>query len=119
MKDILKEFGRRVRDIRKEHGLSQEELAEKADLHFTYIGGIERGERNLSLKNIKRIADALKIDIRELFTVEETGIEGKTIIGDINRILADKNVSALRLVKLLIEDVDKWLKEVKIRNSDY
>ena len=60
MTDILKHFGERVRDIRKTQGLSQEKLAEKANLHNTYIGGVERGERNLSLKNIEKIARALK-----------------------------------------------------------
>ena len=52
MADILKQFGKKVRELRKAQGLSQEELAEKADLHYTYIGGVERGERNLSLKSI-------------------------------------------------------------------
>lgn len=65
--DILKQFGEWVRDIRKVQGLSQEELAEKADLHYTYIGGVERGERNLSLKSVEKIASALRMDIRELF----------------------------------------------------
>lgn len=63
MTDILKLFGDRVREIRKAQGLSQEELAERADLHNTYIGGVERGERNLSLKSIEKIAQALKTPI--------------------------------------------------------
>ena len=67
MTDILKLFGERVRDIRKIQGLSQEKLAEKADLHNTYIGGIERGERNLSLKNIEKIAIALKTSTNIFF----------------------------------------------------
>jgi transcriptional regulator with XRE-family HTH domain len=49
-------------------GLSQEEFAEKADLHWTYIGGIERGERNLGLLNIVKVARALKITPSELLT---------------------------------------------------
>lgn len=60
MANILKVFGEKVRNIRKNKGLSQEDLAEKSDLHNTYIGGIERGERNLSLKSIEKIARALK-----------------------------------------------------------
>ena len=65
-KDILETFGDRVRELRKEAGWSQDEFAEEADLDRTYIGGIERGERNLALRNIKRIADALGITIAEL-----------------------------------------------------
>lgn len=52
-------FGRAVRKRRQELGFSQEGLAERADLHWTYIGGIERGERNVSLVNIVKIAKAL------------------------------------------------------------
>jgi transcriptional regulator with XRE-family HTH domain len=55
------QLGKTVRRKRLAMGLSQEALAEKADLHWTYIGGIERGERNLSLINIVRIARALGI----------------------------------------------------------
>lgn len=54
-------FGETIRDIRKQLGISQEGLAERADLHRTYIGGIERGERNVSLENIVAIARALKV----------------------------------------------------------
>jgi len=55
------QLGQTVRKQRKALGLSQEGLAEKADLHWTYIGGIERGERNVSLLNIAKIARALGI----------------------------------------------------------
>ena len=56
---ILTKFGIRVRQLRKQKGWSQEKLAEEANLHRTYIGAIERGERNLSLLNIAKIAEAL------------------------------------------------------------
>jgi len=64
---ILTAFGEIVRDERKAKGLSQEELAEKAGLHRTYIGMIERGEKNITLSNISKIARALEIPINELF----------------------------------------------------
>ncbi len=64
---ILKKFGQRVRRERKLRGLSQEDLAFEADLHRTYIGGVERGERNVSLINIERIAKALGVTLTELF----------------------------------------------------
>lgn len=63
---ILRHFGDTVKRLRKAKGWSQEELAEKAGLHRTYIGSIERSERNISLLNIERIANALKINIKEL-----------------------------------------------------
>ena len=57
----LVKFGNRIRTLRKEKGLSQEELAYVSDLDRTYIGGVERGERNIALINICKIAKALKV----------------------------------------------------------
>jgi transcriptional regulator with XRE-family HTH domain len=64
---IQKQFGLRVRALRKEKGISQEALAHASDLDRTYIGGVERGERNISLVNIHIIAAALEVPVRELF----------------------------------------------------
>ena len=60
-------FGRRVRELRTKLGLSQEALALACDLDRTYVGGVERGERNISLLNIQKIADALGVPAKELF----------------------------------------------------
>jgi transcriptional regulator with XRE-family HTH domain len=60
------EFGRRVRGRRLELGWSQMRLADEAGLHFTYVSSVERGERNISLQNILRLATALGIDPGEL-----------------------------------------------------
>lgn len=65
-KYILKQFGDRVRETRKSKGLSQEELSFKAGLHRTYIGMIERAEKNITLVNIKKIATALEVNIDHL-----------------------------------------------------
>jgi transcriptional regulator with XRE-family HTH domain len=64
---IQERFGERVRELRRQKGLSQESLALACDLDRTYIGGVERGERNISLINICRIAAALNVSVRELF----------------------------------------------------
>lgn len=56
-----------MRKLRDERGYSQEELAERAGLHRNYVGGIERGERNVGLDNIVRLAKALSVSPRELF----------------------------------------------------
>jgi len=65
--NILKKFGDKVREIRKEKSISQEELADIAGLHRTYIGMIERAEKNITLINIEKIANALEISINDLF----------------------------------------------------
>ncbi len=64
--DILTKFGKMVLSYRKEANLSQEKLAELSGLHRTYIGMIERGEKNITLKNIERISKALKINMSDL-----------------------------------------------------
>lgn len=66
-KDILISFGEKVRELRKEKGLSQEELSYEAELHRTYIGMIERAEKNITLINIEKIAKALNVEVKELF----------------------------------------------------
>jgi transcriptional regulator with XRE-family HTH domain len=67
MEDIRVRFGKAVRTKRHKLGVSQEEFADICGLDRTYIGGIERGERNVALVNIERIAKALKISLPELF----------------------------------------------------
>ncbi|HCK65293.1 MAG TPA: XRE family transcriptional regulator [Anaerolineae bacterium] len=63
----LKLFGEKIRKLRIERGLSQEKLAFLSGLHRTYLGAIERGERNVSFKNIEKIAKTLKVSLEELF----------------------------------------------------
>ena len=67
MTSILEQFGAKVRKYRLKKKLSQEKLAELADLHRTYIGQVECGKRNLALKNIAKLAKALNVSVRELF----------------------------------------------------
>ena len=67
MDNLRVAFGKRVRELRKARGLSQEELAHRAGIHWTYLGGIERGVRNPALVNIGRIARALRVPLVELF----------------------------------------------------
>jgi len=73
---ILRDFGAAVRVLRKERGWSLERFATEARLHWTYIAGIERGERNLSLINIGKLASALKVPIAELF--RHVSIQGRS-----------------------------------------
>jgi transcriptional regulator with XRE-family HTH domain len=64
--NITERFGRRVRDLRQRAKLSQEEFAARCDLDRTYISGIERGNRNVALRNIEAIAQALQITMSDL-----------------------------------------------------
>ena len=66
-KEILKRFGQRVRCERMKLGISQEELASRADVHRTYIGMIERAEKNITLENIEKICKALDLTVSDFF----------------------------------------------------
>jgi transcriptional regulator with XRE-family HTH domain len=66
MDSICERIGLNIRRIREEQGLSQEELGAIADLHRAYIGQIERGEKNIGLQNLEKIANALNVDVRVL-----------------------------------------------------
>lgn len=70
-RSILKAFGRRIKTIRLEQGISQEQLGQLAELDRTYISGIERGLRNVSLINIERLAAALDVEPAELLKFSE------------------------------------------------
>jgi len=66
MDDIVEQIGFNIRRMREERGLSQEKLGALADLHRAYVGQIERGEKNIGLKNLEKIAKALGLNVKEL-----------------------------------------------------
>ena len=65
---IQKQFGKKVRELRTQNGYSQEAFAFECGLHRTYIGCIERGEKNITITNIEKIAKTLKVEISQLFS---------------------------------------------------
>lgn len=69
--DIIRIFGMNLRKYRQRLGVSQEEFAERCGLHRTYISSIECFQRNVSLENVQRIADALHVEVYRLFIVED------------------------------------------------
>lgn len=66
MENIKERVGRNIRKIRTDRGYTQEQLADRAELHFTYIGSVERGERNISVENLEKIAQALGVEVHRL-----------------------------------------------------
>lgn len=98
MKQILSEFGKRVRELRKKKGLSQEALAQKAGLHYTYIGQVERGKKNPSLKSIEKIANALDTSLPHLFSFLEEKSPDDKLRNQIIDLLKDKDTSTLELL---------------------
>ncbi|WP_025717509.1 helix-turn-helix domain-containing protein [Paenibacillus sp. 1-18] len=107
-KEILKLVGARIRALRKEKGLSQESLGEKGGFHFSYIGQIERGEKNVSLLNIAKIADALDVNLIQLFAYVNEDIKvtkHETDIQEIVEILEKSSPEKVRLARNVIREI--------------
>lgn len=66
LSDVQRRFGKKLREVRQQKGISQEKLAELAGLHRTYVSSVERGERNISLVNIEKLAGALDVSLAKL-----------------------------------------------------
>ena len=104
-------IGDRLRELRYSMDLTQEKLGEKADLHYSYIGQVERGDKTPSLKSLIKIARALNISPEELIKDEKE--EGE-IISDlrlkcINNLLADRSPAELELVQNMLKNLFAFL----------
>lgn len=75
MDNVRKELGARIRELRKTAGLTQEELGEKADQNYKFIGELERGQVNVSLDSLVRITEALGVKIGNLFSKEKVPVQ--------------------------------------------
>jgi transcriptional regulator with XRE-family HTH domain len=75
-RNFLRELGRRLRERREERGWTQAELAGRCDLHRTFIGSVERGERNVSVLNLRLIARTLRVSPADLFAGPKDGTKG-------------------------------------------
>lgn len=105
MEDIKRLVGEQVRNLRKKKGLTQEGLGWEADLHYTYIGAVERGEKNCSLDTLNKIARALDVGIHELLTISSKTEE---VVVEAAAKRSDKQIAK----SLLIKEVKKYSPEV-------
>jgi transcriptional regulator with XRE-family HTH domain len=114
MQTIRTEVGRRIRELRKSRGWSQEKLGELADLHPTYIGGIERGERNVALENLSQLAAAFGLTLSQLFDYQKAGSSKREILrANIITSVRKRNEGELRLLQKFIDAFDEWKQLVK------
>lgn len=110
MSDFFKLIGERIRTIRKEKGLTQEALADKSGIHYSYIGGIEHGDRNISLATLEKVIDALEIMPVELFQFHKSDIENelvdKRILIEAHRsLLIDLTMDEVKLIHRIAKDI--------------
>ena len=112
MSEISKAVGKRIRSCRLQLGLSQEKAAELSGCHPTYIGQIERGEKNATIDSIAKIAAALDIPLSQLFDRIEENVRPNQI-SDIPskcyEFLLDKNISEQEQIYKIIIELDKYL----------
>jgi transcriptional regulator with XRE-family HTH domain len=107
-KDILELVGKRIRSLRKERGQSQEQLGEKGGFHYSYIGQIERGEKNISLLNLAKIAEALEVSLSQLFTYidgEEKRTESEADLQEIVSTLRYQRPDQVRMVRNVVREI--------------
>ncbi|WP_339276255.1 helix-turn-helix transcriptional regulator [Paenibacillus sp. FSL W8-0426] len=107
-REVLKLVGARIRALRKERGYSQESLGEKGGFHFSYIGQIERGEKNVSLMNLAKIAESLEVNLIQLFAYIDEDFEvteNEKEIKEIVQLLRDSSSDNIRVAKNVIKGI--------------
>jgi len=106
---ILRMLGQRIRDIRKQKGMSQEVLGERAGFHFSFIGGVERAEKNITLLNLEKIARGLEVPVNELFTygklLKSSVNEKDQILNEINERLVTLKETELKKVCAIVNEL--------------
>jgi transcriptional regulator with XRE-family HTH domain len=109
MQKIRIELGRRIRELRKMRGWSQEKLGEMADLHPTYVGGIERGERNVAFENLAHISSAFGLTLSQFFDYQKGSKSRRdTLRADLVSSLQKRDEGELKLVSDILKSFDEW-----------
>ena len=109
MSELAKSIGQRIRNYRNEYGLSQEKLAEMAGCHPTYIGQIERGEKNATIESIERIAAVLNVSLSQLFEKLDTQDEvHRSIPLECYELVATKTREEQEQILQLLLVIDKY-----------
>lgn len=107
MSDILKLVGARIKDLRKLRGLSQEALAEKAGFNISYIGFIERAERNVSMRNLEKISSALDVGVYDLFTYlkEQEELPEESTLKEVISLLRERDPKDIEMAKNVLTEI--------------
>ncbi|MBT2766019.1 helix-turn-helix transcriptional regulator [Paenibacillus sp. ISL-20] len=107
--------GERIRSIRKARNLTQADLGEQVDLPQPYVGGIERGERNISLDTLQKLLEALHITPAELFREYDNLHKEETteIIDRINQLLTSRSLDEVKIVETFIKDILSTIDRLK------
>jgi transcriptional regulator with XRE-family HTH domain len=114
MQKIRIELGRRIRELRKMRGWSQEKLGEIADLHPTYVGGIERGERNVAFENLVHIASAFGLSLSQFFDYQKGSQSRRDAVkADLISSLQKRDEGELKLLSDVLKAFDECRKTIR------
>ncbi len=109
MSEIARSIGKRIRNYRNNLGLSQEKLAELSGCHPTYIGQVERGEKNATLESVEKISSALNIPLSKLFEkLNETEASQRSIPLECYEFLSKKTTQEQEHIYRIILEIDKY-----------
>ena len=109
MENVKRLIGDRIRQLRKEKGLSQEKLGYESELHCTHIGSIERGQKNFSIDTLIKVSKGLNVEVADLFNFPMPPAEAKRMK---KSLIEDINVSSPETIKIL-SDLLTGLKSLK------
>lgn len=105
--ELVKRIGERIRRIRKEMNLSQEQLAERSGLHTNYVGQVERGEKNLTLETLEKVVGGLHISLEELFRYIGP-MEQKDALSQIIELLVERSSVDQEMVLRILISILEW-----------
>ncbi|WP_340026422.1 helix-turn-helix transcriptional regulator [Paenibacillus sp. FSL K6-1096] len=105
--ELIKRIGERIRRLRKEMNLSQEQLAERSGLHTNYVGQVERGEKNLTLETLEKVVTGLNISLQELFRYIGP-MEQKDALSQIIELLVERPSEDQKMALSLLKSVLEW-----------
>ncbi|MFW6271029.1 MAG: helix-turn-helix domain-containing protein [Bacillota bacterium] len=114
-------IGNRLRELRYNMDLTQEELGEKSGLHYSYIGQVERGDKIPSLKSLMKIGEALNISLEEIIKTEELKPEQITNnkLKSIHKMLSNRSAQELELIKNLLKEILGFLDSLEEQSKNY
>ena len=111
MNSISKTVGARIRAYRLQQGFTQEELAERASLHNTYIGQAERGEKNLTIASLEKILSALNISFSDFFAYMPSSDQSTSIASECYELISRKSENEQNIIKTILENIDRLLNQ--------
>ena len=107
MADLVQKLGNRIRLLRKERNLSQEQLGELAGLHTNYIGQVERGEKNMTIESLAKIAAGLHVSMEELFRYIDP-MKREDEFAQIHKLLSSRSNQDKAMVLKIIRNIFEW-----------